>query len=238
MKVCFKCKKKKEFSQFYRSKSRKDGHRTYCRECEHTAGILYREIHRKEIGEHRRERYRLNPKKKKQYEKDHKIEADARKKKYVLNHPEKRKEQARQWYYRNKKEVKERNNLKKDKINLKRKIYNQTHPQARIAHNLRTRINHFLGGRTKGGRLYLLIDCDMNFLKSYLESLFIDGMNWDNYGVGMDKWCIDHIIPLENFNLENGEEQKRAFHYTNMQPMWYLENASKSNHYIGKYKKL
>jgi len=235
-KVCTKCKKEKLLSEFNKLKVRKDGHRSTCRECDILASREYRDTHVEERRKYGREYGRLHAEERKRYTLEHEEQTRETKKRYILNHPEKRKAQARAYYHRHKEKVKEHNAIKKEENNFKRKIYNQTHPQARIAHNLRTRINAMLGGRSKGGRLHLLVGCDMNFLKQHLENLFTDNMDWGNYGMGMNKWCIDHIIPLDNFDLENEEEQKKAFHFSNLEPMWYCENASKSNRYIGKYK--
>jgi hypothetical protein len=234
-KICFKCKTEKDLSEFNKSKSRKDGHRTYCRDCEHESGAIYRDIHSEEIKERHREEYRLNPEPKKQYEKDHKTEADARKKKYVLNNPEKRKESANGWYHRNKAKVKESTGLRKDQINRKRREYNATHPQARIAHNLRTRIGHYIHSKSNGGRLIALLGCTIDFFKEHLESQFKEGMSWDNYGSKVGNWSIDHYIVLDSFDITDEEEQKRAFHYSNCHPMWVPQNASKSNRYNGDY---
>ena len=52
-------------------------------------------------------------------------------------------------------------------------------------------------------------------------------MTWDNYGIGKHKWCIDHIKPCALFDLLLPKEQKKCFHYSNLQPMWASENSSK-----------
>ena len=62
-----------------------------------------------------------------------------------------------------------------------------------------------------------------------MESQFTLGMNWDNYGRGKGKWNIDHIIPCDSFNLLDEEEQKKCFHYTNLQPLWFEDNLYKAN---------
>ncbi len=43
-------------------------------------------------------------------------------------------------------------------------------------------------------------------------------MNWENYG--KFGWHIDHIIPCDSFDLTKEEEQRRCFHYSNLQPLW------------------
>ncbi len=70
-----------------------------------------------------------------------------------------------------------------------------------------------------------LIGCSISFLMNYLEEKFQEGMTWDNQG----KWHIDHIVPCASFNLSNPEEQKVCFHYTNLQPLWALDNMRKGS---------
>jgi len=85
-----------------------------------------------------------------------------------------------------------------------------------------------------------LLGCTYEFLRQYIESLFQNGMNWDNNGRGEDKWHLDHIIPCAAFILTNIEQQKKCFHFSNLQPMWEPENLRKSSIYKGvnyKYKK-
>ena len=52
-------------------------------------------------------------------------------------------------------------------------------------------------------------------------------MSWENYGYY--GWHIDHIIPCSKFDLSKLEEQKKCFHFTNLQPLWALDNIKKSN---------
>ena len=50
-------------------------------------------------------------------------------------------------------------------------------------------------------------------------------MSWDNRG--QFGWHIDHVIPLNKFDLTNANEFKTACHYTNLQPLWWQANLSK-----------
>lgn len=72
--------------------------------------------------------------------------------------------------------------------------------------------------------------CSLLYLKEHIESQFKDGMSWNNWS--QKGWHIDHIIPLCKFDLNNEKELRKAFHYTNLQPLWAKENQSKnkSNH--------
>jgi hypothetical protein len=67
----------------------------------------------------------------------------------------------------------------------------------------------------------------MERLKKHLESLFEEGMTWENWN--REGWHIDHIKPLSSFDLRKEEEQRKAMHYTNLQPLWAEENIKKGN---------
>jgi len=54
-------------------------------------------------------------------------------------------------------------------------------------------------------------------------------MNWDNYGVY--GWHVDHIKPCFLFNMNDIDEQKKCFHYTNLQPLWAKDNLVKNKSY-------
>ena len=62
--------------------------------------------------------------------------------------------------------------------------------------------------------------CTAEELKTYFESLFQEGMTWDNYG----EWHVDHIRPVCSFSAEEWEQIN---HYTNLQPLWAADNYSK-----------
>ena len=78
-------------------------------------------------------------------------------------------------------------------------------------------------------RRYATID----FIRGYLQASFKPEMNWDNYGI---IWEIDHIIPCINVDLTQEEEQKKAFYYTNTQPLFVTTSIAESlgyKNYIG-----
>ena len=107
----------------------------------------------------------------------------------------------------------------------------------KILCTLRARMHDVLKGRTKSDTTKNLIGCSIEELKKHLESQFKPGMNWDNYGTGyndkgMQEWHIDHITPCASFDLSKESEQRKCFHYTNLQPLWALENRLKGNKII------
>jgi len=99
-----------------------------------------------------------------------------------------------------------------------------TNPAFRLASNLRTRVWSVLKGRSKSARTLELLGCTIKYLTAHLESQFKDGMSWDNYG----KWHVDHIRPCASFDLTTEEGQKKCFHFTNLQPLWAIDNFRKS----------
>ena len=69
------------------------------------------------------------------------------------------------------------------------------------------------------------VGCTATEFKKYLEDQFKDGMTWNNYG--QFGWHIDHIVPLNSFDLTKSSQVFKANHYTNLQPLWAIENSSK-----------
>lgn len=90
---------------------------------------------------------------------------------------------------------------------------------------LRNRLVFALKTKAKTGSAVKDLGCSIDEFKVYIESKFQPGMNWDNYG----KWEIDHIVPLSSFNLENREEFVKACNHTNLQPLWKIDNITKSD---------
>jgi len=92
---------------------------------------------------------------------------------------------------------------------------------------LRSRLYQALQENQKTGSAVNDLGCSVEELKKHLESLWKPGMSWDNWS--KDGWHIDHIRPLNSFDLSNSEEVKQACHYSNLQPLWAEENLQKSD---------
>jgi hypothetical protein len=54
-------------------------------------------------------------------------------------------------------------------------------------------------------------------------------MTWERFLLG--EIHIDHIRPISSFNLFDEAELKKAFHYTNCQPLWAKDNLRKSDNW-------
>jgi hypothetical protein len=67
--------------------------------------------------------------------------------------------------------------------------------------------------------------------KKHIENQFTEGMNWDNYGNKIETdWSIDHIIPISTATTL--DEIKKLNHYTNLRPMWHIDNIKKRDKLI------
>lgn len=104
----------------------------------------------------------------------------------------------------------------------------QNDPQFRIKEQSRKRVYDALRGRgRKSCKTIELIGCEWEAFKAHIESKFIEGMSWDNYG--RNGWEVDHIRPCASFDLRIFEQHKQCFHYTNLQPLWSKHNSSKGS---------
>lgn len=90
---------------------------------------------------------------------------------------------------------------------------------------LRTRLSKAVRRDTKSGSAIKDLGCSISFFKKYLESKFEPGMTWGNYGP--KGWHIDHVKPLDSFDLTNRNQLLEACHYTNLQPLWWRDNIKK-----------
>lgn len=142
--------------------------------------------------------------------------------KYLENHPDRRKESALAWFYRNRDKVRE--------TQRKRKKWRQKNDlDYRLRKNLRSRLHKALtrASAAKSGKTMDLTGCTVEELKAHLARQFAPGMTWDNYGHGPGRWNVDHRLPCAAFDLTEPEQQRACFRYSNLQPMWHPENVRK-----------
>lgn len=90
---------------------------------------------------------------------------------------------------------------------------------------VKTRVASVVGA-TKSKNCMKYLGCTIEHFKFHIESLFIDGMSWENYG----DWQIDHAIPLLYSDPTWGKIIKRL-NWENTQPMWKDDNFKKGNRY-------
>jgi hypothetical protein len=141
-----------------------------------------------------------------------------------------KREHNRAYYQRNKERlVPYHAQWKKDnpkKFAKHRRTYKRKNPHVRIGNSLRRRVSRLLGASQSRGRYRKLIGCSPQDLMLSLECRFEPGMTWQNYG---SAWHIDHILPLSSYDLTDPTQQREAFHYTNLQPLWASANMAKGD---------
>jgi len=112
----------------------------------------------------------------------------------------------------------------RDKRNARDRLRRKTDHVYATTERLRSRMRSWLKGN-KSAPTQKLIGCTFEECNQWLERQFVDGMSWEN----RDKWHIDHMMPLKSFNVLDPEQQRRACHYTNLQPLWGPENISQGS---------
>lgn len=206
-KICLKCKKLKDDIEFREN-------RNSCKYCEK---------HYYQINKEHYKKYRDNNKKKtqkycKKYYINNKNNLINYQKKYNIEH-----KIEIQDYQKNYRQEYNKTHKKERRFYFTNRCKNDI--EFKLIRNLRKRIWDAIKLNYKSARTIELLGCSIEFLKNHLEKKFTKGMNWQNYG----KWHIDHIKPCASFDLSKPEEQRKCFHYGNLQPLWAKDNLSKGD---------
>lgn len=239
IKVCSKCKEEKPFSEFNKSKHRKDGMHCECRKCTNRykrenkerlkdKNKKYRENNKERINQYRQDNKELISKYNEQYRQDNKDYF----KEYYKQRYQKNREQIleyRKQYYQNKKEqIREYNKKYKKKTDVRtrhnrsRKERRQSDPMYRMLQNLSSSFKWGFKkkGWAKDSNTQEVIGCAWEQLALWL------------CGEPSKEMHIDHVIPQSL--AETPDELKLLNHYSNLQLLSAGENLSKNNRYIRK----
>lgn len=215
-KTCNKCGLSKELSNFIKRKTAKDGYGNTCKICTRNYMISY---------------YELNSLKLSEYHKEYRIKNSDKNKEYQLiyNSTKKAKDKKREYYDKNiqyYRDIEKNEERKKYRYNYNKNSY--TVKWRSFLRNSLKRLN-----KPKEGKTIELLGYSALDLKYHLESLFTDGMTWDNYG----EWHIDHIKPISSFDKNTPIMVINMLN--NLQPLWattreingivYEGNINKSN---------
>lgn len=245
LQTCIKCGKEYPLlSKYFCLKSNSSsGFRSDCKQCYNERLRNYYKEHKKAILKTNRDWRENNRDKNKiiqrNYRKKHKNEAREYGKKYRHDHREDVNIRNRIYQHSEKRKqyLKKYNEINKEKILLQNRKRAQnrrkTDIQFRMRSNLSRRLNHALKEQNiqKSNHTMALIGCSIKEFTKFLESKFSPKMSWNNYGRGNNKWNIDHVIPCAFFDLTNIEQQKKCFHFSNMQPLWETDNSIKNSRY-------
>jgi hypothetical protein len=210
MKTCTKCKIDKEFTEFGKVKAIKSGYRSECKMCVKE----YRLKHLEHIVEYRK-KYNLNNKENRKF--------------YKLKNKDKLNKQNKQYRLNNKEKIEKWRQNNRIKINNNANEYNKNRKLIDSFFKLKMNIRSLIctgirrQGYKKTSKTFEILGCSYDELKKHLEKQFTEGMTWDNYG----KWHIDHIYPISKAIDE--QHLIKLNHYTNLQPLWAIENLKKGN---------
>ena len=168
---------------------------------------------------------------KKQYYRDHETEIAAYGKQYYQENRGGAITRVRRYRQNHKAETAER----KKQYFQEHKLASATYKRERrvndvdykLRYNLGNKIRQSIRGNKEHKHSADLLGCTIFEVREHLEGQFQPGMTWNNWS--LRGWHIDHIIPLGSFDLTDPEQQRRAFHYTNLQPLWAADNIRKSN---------
>lgn len=203
-KVCKKCLVDKLLSDFNKNKNTNDGLQVNCIVC--------------------------NKEYKKQYYIDNKDKILEKHKEYYIENKKIIIDRVKIWGDNNKDKVgqykKDYVEKNRDFINLKIIQRKKDDPILKLKMLYRSKTNKILGSNRES--TFDLIGCSPSELKSYLEKQFKGGMCWENHG--LFGWHIDHIIPLSS--AKSDDELKKLCHYSNLQPLWAIENIIKRDKII------
>jgi len=211
-KVCGNCKVEKSCGDFYQFKRTKDGLQYSCKEC----CKKYKQENADKIREYRKENSEREKEINKKWRKENLDKTREYNKQYYQENTYKRREQYKEWRQANPEYRKQYQNRRRN-----------LNPVYKMICNIRSRVSSYCKAikLNKNTRTKDMLGIDLAGFQAYMESKFQEGMTWDNYG----QWHVDHIKPISLATTE--QEIIELNHYTNLQPLWAVDNIKKSNKY-------
>ena len=205
-KICSKCKVGKDICDFGKNKLKSDGLQPNCKLCRKIETSSYYKTNSEKIKLKVQEYRNNNPEK----------VSELKKNSYERN---------KEYYLNQMKIYREKNKEKRNNYSRNRK---KTDPIFKLKHIMNSRLRIFLKSKniTKNNKTFEIIGCTPQKLKQHLENKFTEGMKWELIGQYIH---IDHITPLCSAKTE--EEIFKLCHYTNLQPMWAIDNIKKGGKY-------
>lgn len=115
------------------------------------------------------------------------------------------------------------------KILAKSKEKRRTDPGYNLRMRVSCSVRQSLGTGRLGKSWRAILGFNAQELKRHLEKQFMEGMSWERFLAG--DIHMDHIIPVSFFNPPSAEslEFKMCWNLKNLQPLWAVDNLSKSD---------
>lgn len=210
--ICGSTKPITEFSPHSKYKG-KQYYATRCKTCDNERAKLY----------YRNNSEKIKPKNRlyaNEYYQNNREKCKENARKYLLSLTPQEKEQLQKY----KKAWRQAN---AEKLKQQRTEYRKS-PAGRLVRNVRNRMSKKIGKIRKLVSISKSVGKTPSQLQVHIESLWLPGMSWENYG---KEWHVDHIKPLAAFNLSDATQQAAANHYSNLQPLWAVDNLAKGAKY-------
>lgn len=239
MKICNTCGEQKPYDGFTKEKLAKDGYKNKCKSC---------------IAKASKEKYAADPEARRQYEAKWRAEnvdkCTAKTYRWRENNPNKWADYRKVYYNNNKEKISAQQKLihekYKEKYNERNRQYKKDNHASlmqkrkeRIEASPLLQFKERIRQLTKGAfrrlkqqkkfRTNDMLGADWQIIKEHFVSQFKDGMTWEAFIAG--EIHVDHIKPLATAKTE--EELIALCHYTNLQPLWCLDNLSKGATFDG-----
>jgi hypothetical protein len=77
---------------------------------------------------------------------------------------------------------------------------------------------------TPSKEIVLLLGIDKNGFIDHINKYLIEGMTKENFG---KEWGLDHIVPVELFDLSDDCDLKLCYNFNNIMPMYNSDNRHK-----------
>lgn len=211
-KKCYNCKKTRLIKFFNKKKASVDGLQNLCKDCSKLKSKIFYHNNKQYYQEIYLSNKETILERNKAWNKENKEKTIKHKEKFIANNPD---------YY------KIYTNLNREKLQkqarIRAKHRRKADPIYKLKNNYRNRLYDYYRGVNRSKRSEEIIGLSWENFKLYLETKFLVGMTWTNYG----EWHIDHIIPLSS--ARNEQELEQLFHYTNCQPLWAGDNLKKGD---------
>jgi len=127
--------------------------------------------------------------------------------------------------------IKRKPKKNRKKINKYHRDRRRNNSTLRLNASIGCGISRSLKGKKNGAHWETFVDYTLKELMAHLEKQFTEGMTWENYGKGVDKWNVDHKRPISSFNITSYDCQDftDCWSLDNLQPLWQPDNSSKGN---------
>ena len=198
-KQCSRCKEVKEYSEFNKESRTPTGLKYHCKECGKKEYQGNKEKRKKQV---------------KEWQQANKDKVAKQKKVYWEKYKPKYQQRCKQ---------------RKDEINARARERYHNDPIYKLRQRLKgyaSRVTKRAKEHSKSTAGLKYLGCTLEEFKTHIESLWEEGMTWENHGT--NGWHIDHVVPIDWY-INNSDDPWQANHYTNLQPLWAKENLSKNN---------